>query len=75
METQSLRTLKYGENDGAREKNASLSNRAKNIFKIFTLKSIAARLRIVRLKLQKISMPHHPIISGNQQQSTLLTLT
>ncbi len=48
METQSLRTLKYGENDGASKNVLAPAIALKNIFENFTLKCIAARLRVLR---------------------------
>ncbi len=46
MKTQSLRTLKYGENDGTSKNVLALAIALKNIFENCTLKCIAARLRV-----------------------------
>ncbi len=46
METQSLRTLKYGENDGTSKNVLAPAIELKNTLENFTLKCIAARIRV-----------------------------
>ncbi len=58
METQSLRTLKYGENDGASKNVLAPAIALKNIFENFTSKCIAARLRVKSLLLLKSTFKH-----------------
>ncbi len=50
MEIQSLRTLKYGENDGASTNVLAPAIALKNILENCTLKCIAARLRVKSLR-------------------------